>query len=420
MKKTYLRLVFLGAAIFALSSCKVVVPESAILKCDAVPDKTIVESDEVFNVVVTASGGAAPYELIGQVGEFDSSTSVERSFNNESGADTVVSKTMVVKGKLGVTAQCGYSVTVHSADITDPTPVPAPKLTVSVDPGTSVAADVDINVTVSSEDIDDAVYTFDFVESGVNMVRNSATMATFSNGDGLAHSFVLTVKVTGTVGADDITLTDTVTLGFAAEVSIPEELNCVLTHSGTKKVGKDVVFTVQEIGGSDRELVFTQFTPGVNGYVTANAGDELTVQYTSTGTKAVKARAVLKSDPSIKCNEGDILTDSVVIDSTLTCAAYTDYKNYRVYYGPGYPPFDGQYYNSVITWAVVSGASAGITTITDLAATSTNGFWVNYPGNPLAKEVYFREAGTMEIDLTVKDGAGNTAKCSTSSFRVWQ
>ena len=89
-------LTVIGISALALTGCKVKVPESAKPRCTAVAASASIEADTPVRITVSASGGEAPYFLTGQIGTFASSTTLSRSYANDSGADKNIEEVVLV------------------------------------------------------------------------------------------------------------------------------------------------------------------------------------------------------------------------------------------------------------------------------------------------------------------------------------
>lgn len=414
LKKTHVGLVLFVVAIFSLSGCKI--PEHVKLRCTAEVAEAFadgVDSGVPVDVEVNATGGEVPYYMLGVIGTFNPSTTISRSYTNDGEEDIIIDDLVLVNDNLGFTTQCGFSVTVRPEPVD---PDPNPTLVLVATPSASVDTDSIITVTATATDFGDTPsFVFDFDEVGVAIAQNE-NIAEFFATDDLGHQFDVTVTASG----DGEEVSETITLNFTLIVDDPT-LECTLTHdTGDYEIGDTVPFSVTAITGES--LVITEGSTGTDGTVQYLVGNIFGISYSSIGTKVVTVKA--ESDAGIKCNNGETLSDVVTIESAqpvLSCNAFTDESNYRVWYGPNYPNWDGSMYNSVVTWAEIpAGVGVGTVSIVDVAASNDpEGHYFTYNNDPLAKEIFFYEAGFFQVTLTVEDTDGNRATCLTDFFNVW-
>jgi hypothetical protein len=79
-----------------------------------------VASGSPVPIQVQVTGGTSPYQIIGVAGTFASSTTVSRTYSNNSLINQVVPDTVDVVDTAGLTAQCAFTVTVLPAAPTPP------------------------------------------------------------------------------------------------------------------------------------------------------------------------------------------------------------------------------------------------------------------------------------------------------------
>ncbi len=400
-----------GFTSLALSGCKVKVPETSKPHCTAVADVGSVDADTAFNVKITATGGEAPYYLQGQVGTFTSEITISRSYANETGADKHIEEQVLVNDNVGLTAQCSFEITVHTKVVVPPTA----SVDATASPSTTVLVGSSITLQATSTNLGATpTYTFAIQGSstGISKVQTGSS-AVFSVTDSLAHDF--DVLITGTGNSQ--TATKTVHLTFS--VAAPGSMACTIGHDKSYGViDEEIKFTVTASTGE--AITILEFLPGTSGTVVNTTDGVVKVKYSSNGTKTVSVRAKSKTR-NVICNNNISMLDAVSINKALACVAKTDGTQYRVWYGASAPAWDGYLWNSALVWAEIASDSGvgsksvtGINTIPDL-----NGFYQAYQNNPIAKEVFFYDAGTVKLELTVKDSVGNTTKCTTSDINVY-
>lgn len=114
-------------ALFSLVACKLTLPKdvtvdgngSVALACVAnVSNNTVFAPGQTVTIQVTAQNGAAPYVLTG-VGNFSASTTITRTYNNQTNYQIVVQDQVSISDSQGHSASCGFSVNV-SANVTNP------------------------------------------------------------------------------------------------------------------------------------------------------------------------------------------------------------------------------------------------------------------------------------------------------------
>lgn len=401
-------LLVIGLTSLALTGCKVKVPEQNKPHCTAVAASASVDADTAVDVTITATGGEAPYYLQGQVGTFTSTTTISRSYSNDSGADKYIEEQVLVNDNVGLTAQCSFQVTVHTKVTT-----PVASVDVTASPSASVLVGSSITLQATSTNLGASpTYTFAFTQAGVNKVQTGA-QAVFSVTDSAAHDFDVVVTGSG----NSLTATKTIHLSFT--VAAPGSMACTIAHDKSYAVvDEEVKFTISASTGE--AITILEFLPGTSGTVASTVDGVVKVKYSSVGTKTVSVRAKAKNR-NVICNNNISMVDSVAIKKALTCVAKTDLTQYRVYYGPSAPAWDGYLWNSALVWAEVpSDAGVGSASVTAINTTpDINGFYQPYQNNPIAKEVYFYEAGTTKLELTVKDSVGNTVKCTTGDIQIY-
>lgn len=417
--------------LLALTGCKIKVADSAKLRCEAESIVAAVDSGEVFEVKVTATGGEKPYFLLGATGDtFDSETMTLRSLVNEADDVVTMSGSIVVNDNIGFTTQCSFQVNVNPAD-EDVDPDVDPTLVTVATPATTASSESTITLTAIADGLGDSpAFTFAFAEAGVN-VQQVGNQAIFSAADGEDHSFDVTVMGAGE-GKD---ISEVVSLTFVKPT--PETLNCTLTHLGGDdfEVGDNVEFVVMADNNEALE-VFPQ-NPGASGTVVSSFGRYFTVQYATEGMKTVSVFAK-SATRNVWCNGQAALTDMVDIDAVdpeptptptpdpdpeFTCQANTDDTAYRMWCENS-PASYGGYWNSVLTWATVSGNPVGSVEIVDVDINNNgDGSYAPYSdsqgNNPMAKEVFVETQGNYKLTLTVEDADGNQATCQTPTIQVW-
>ncbi len=399
----------IGLSALILSGCKVKVPEQSKPHCTAVAASASIEHNAPVSVTVTGTGGEAPYTLQGQVGSFATSTTFSRSYANETGADLHIEEAVLLNDNVGLTTQCSFNVVVHTKVITAPTA----SVDVTASPSLTALNTQNITLQTTSTNLGSSpTYTFAFTGTGVSKVQ-TGSQAVFSVTDSLAHDFDVVVTGTG----NSLTATKTVHLSFT--VPAAGSMACNIAHDKSYAViDEQVTFTLSAQTGE--ALTVLEFLPGTSGSVVSTVDGVVKVKWSSIGTKTVSVRAKSKTR-NVICNNNLSMIDSVVVRKALSCIAKTDGTQYRVYYGAGAPAWDGYMWNSALVWAEIPADSGnGQVTVTGVNSIPTvSGFFQAYQNNPIAKEVFFSEAKTFKLELTVQDQVGNTAKCQTSTLNSY-
>lgn len=394
---------------FVFTSCKVKVnvdPGNLALKCEAqVADEFSdgVDSGQPVNINVTASGGKAPYQMLGTIGTFDPSTTISKTYTNTSDEDITVEDVAIVNDSIGFTTQCGFSVVVHPVSDDDPT------LSVVATPATFVPVGSTITLTATATNLGSSP-TFSFSESESNVEKlQSGNTAVFWATDTVAHTFNVLVTASG----NGEQVSQSVQLFFTTN-SQPS-LSVVATPSASVPVGGTITLTATATNlGSSPVFTFTETESNVDKLQNGNVA-----VFWATNSLAHTFDVVVTAS-----GNGQQVSQTVHLSfttsTTFSCTAHTDFSNYRVYYGPWQPVYDGLY-NSVLTWATIpSGVGVSPFRITNVSATPhAEGVYQSYNNDPLMKEVFFYEAGQFQLILTVKDAVNTSTTCTTPSFNVW-
>ncbi len=418
MKKVML-LVFISTFI---AGCKITIPESYYLKCTATVSQSEVISGESLEISVNASGGSSPYYIQGSISSFNPSTIVTRTYENSGTNDEFISDTVIVNDSIGLTTQCGFSVIVKPKD-----PV-APSLNLSAYPSTSVAVGSVIIVVAHANGFEtNPNFIFTIEEPGVEM-RSYDFFATFISSDNQAHSFPVTV----TASDSSSTVQSSINLSFTENYP----LSCTITRNQVPPTSRGYRFKFKVSASSGEELIITEAItadkiwdwPIVGDTIprpSSPYADTVFFNYYSCGTKEVYIKAKSRTQ-NVFCNNGEYMINTFTIGCiipppppTFSCTAYVDNLDYRVWYGDFWPNFDGFLYNSVVTWASVIGGTGGEEIVSLRISGYPRSHYNTYPGNPLAKEVFFHDPGSYTITLTIKDNSGQSATCTTPFFRVW-
>jgi hypothetical protein len=359
------------------------VPSDLACQVSASPSSPHV--NELFDVTVSASGGTGIYTLgnisLGADGAWTSAVVPVNSSEARGTAKYTVAAIKTIQASVsdsaGANVICSRSVTVR----------PVVSLTLSASPSTSVNVGSTITVTPTATGFLAPVnFQFTHNETGISMVT-SGTSVIFSSSNGLAHNY-FTVTVTATSGND--TATSTIQIRFTS----PATLSCSLTRTGSLSVNQVNEFKVMATSGEALEI--TEFLPDSGASITAASSSTRSVKYASIGNKNVYVRARSIST-GLACNGGSYLVSSFAISSVpISCSAYTS-------------PSSSLKGNWLIAGTNVLGGTSPV----KLWSVCTIGQCFYPDTDLLAMYLQFNVTGTQHLTMTVYDGAGYTATCST-------
>lgn len=369
------------------------------LACTLVASPASPQVNQSTTFTVTGNGGTAPYvfnQLSLGTGGTISSPLTQISATQASAVGSYSSTglrtaSVQVRDATNTPVSCSQSVNVLNVAT----------VAVSTSPSANVSYTQPITLTATGNDFPSApTFSFAFAttQDGTGLTLSATgNTAVVTVVDGLNHP---SVNVVATATGGGVTATKTTTLSFTG--SLP--LTCIISNpSGPFSVNQDIPFTVTSNTGEP--LTITDFNVGTSGTITGSTANSRTVAYSTSGTKTIGLRANSTTRPTVSCNNGALLQQSVVVQSLFSCDAYT-------YYNPSYT---NEYFKA---YAVPTGGIGTVWLETIKARNQNNGAWfvALVYGWPDALSAYlnFPLAATYSIELTVRDSTSRTAKCTTT------
>lgn len=365
------------------------------LACSFSADNTNPAVGQLVNYTVTVSGGTPAYTssnyMPGSNTTYASTLtqSSATTFSSSAiyGASGLKTVSVLINDSLGNQTSCSQIINVAAS----------PSVSVTALPSTTVASGTPISLTATTANFNSAPeITFSTVSGGILFTAVGSTIVV-STTDYLAHTVVIDV-VASTATQQAST---SITLNFTSS----QTLSCNLSHaSGYYRAGDYVTFSVSSTTGEALSLTSLSAQDGT--VVDALGGSSARIQFSSSGYKNVyaTAQAVYSNGATVPCNSGATLTDTVYIYSAataLSCTAITSPN----------PSYRGNYF--LARAQVPSGAGVGTVRLTKIQTSSDAITSYSYYNDATSSYFAIYNGGTFRIVLTVTDGAGNTATCST-------